>query len=96
MAQGSNTQLDAAALTNPGQHQQQLPTHLIVMVNGLWGFQKDWSKMQQALQAASTDGSCLILVSGVNTGAATYDGEATRPSRQAGSPTAARHGRGCC
>ncbi|KAF6262320.1 hypothetical protein COO60DRAFT_1458642 [Scenedesmus sp. NREL 46B-D3] len=78
MAQGSNTQLDAAALTNPGQHQQQLPTHLIVMVNGLWGFQKDWSKMQQALQAASTDGSCLILVSGVNTGAATYDDPKTR------------------
>jgi hypothetical protein len=45
------------------------------MVNGLWGFQNDWNKMHHALQAADTCGSCVIHVSGVNTGALTYDGE---------------------
>jgi hypothetical protein len=64
----------AAVASNPGQ-QQRMPTHLIVMVNGLWGFQRDWNKMQQALQAADRQGNCLIHVSGVNTGARTYDGE---------------------
>jgi hypothetical protein len=76
MATNNNAQPHAAAsaAANPGQQQQQAPTHLIVMVNGLWGFQRDWHKMQQALRAADTQGNCLIHVSGVNTGAATYDG----------------------
>jgi hypothetical protein len=65
----------AAVASNPGQQQQAAPTHLIVMVNGLWGFQSDWNKMKQALHAADTQGNCLIHVSGVNTGARTYDGE---------------------
>jgi hypothetical protein len=65
----------AAVASNPGQQQQRVPTHLIVMVNGLWGFQRDWNKMQQALQAADRQGKCLIHVSSVNTGAQTYYGE---------------------
>jgi hypothetical protein len=53
-------------------------THLVVLVNGLWGFQRDWAQMKKALDAQN-DGSYLIHVSAVNTGSQTSEGQANRP-----------------
>lgn len=52
----------------------QQPTLLVVLVNGLWGFQKDWRMMQQSLEAENKEGILLMHVSGVNTGDMTYHG----------------------
>lgn len=49
----------------------QRQTHLVVLVNGLWGWQRDWTYMKKALEAST---ACLIWCSAVNTGPQTYDG----------------------
>lgn len=51
------------------------PQHLVVLVNGLWGWQRDWAQMKRALDAQSKDGRLLVHVSAVNVGAQTYAGE---------------------
>jgi hypothetical protein len=52
----------------------QQQNHLVVLVNGLWGWQRDWAAMKKALDAYN-DGSYLIHVSAVNVGAQTYQGQ---------------------
>lgn len=59
--------------------QQQHPQHLIVLVNGLWGWQRDWTQMKRALDAANEQQGCgwLVHVSAANVGAQTYQGGCT-------------------
>jgi hypothetical protein len=51
----------------------QHPNHLLVLVNGLWGWQRDWGNMKKALDNQQ-DGSYHIHVSAVNVGPQTYEG----------------------
>lgn len=51
----------------------QHPNHLLVLVNGLWGWQRDWANMKKALDTYQ-DGSYLIHASAVNVGSQTYEG----------------------
>jgi hypothetical protein len=51
------------------------PQHLVVLVNGLWGWQRDWAQMKRALDAQNSDAKLLVHVSSVNVGAQTYAGQ---------------------
>ena len=49
-------------------------SHLVVLVNGLWGWQRDWKMTKQYFDDADKDGRLLVHISNANTGPLTYDG----------------------
>jgi len=54
------------------------PQHCCVLVNGLWGWQRDWHSLRRALDRHNDD-TLLIHVSAVNVGPQTYAGTARPP-----------------
>lgn len=60
--------------TRPTAEQTHNPTHLVVLVNGLWGWQRDWKMTKRYFDDANSNGRLLVHISNANTGSLTYEG----------------------